>query len=496
MEDEIDFKEYYVMLKKNWALAILIFALIFAAVLAYTLTTPKTYEARSLAMITSQDQTALILQSTATRIDIGTQKEIILSYSVLSSLYPDFAGQNFKIGVEAIKDSNIIEIRAESTSPQIAMGVANRVAISYVNYTRESKKQEAGEVSDFISEQLTSYKQEIDFMNRLIAQYNVSANMSIDDKNRYQTLQREMAAKNKLYDYLLSKREETNIAVKEKSSNVRIIEYAGLPINPIKPNVPLNLALGAILAIIISMGTIFFKEQLKATFKSQTDLESELGSVILGAIPKLSRKEFNKAGQEKGIFPESILALRTNLMLYLRDKETKVISITSPQKEEGKSIISANLALSMAHAGKKVLLVDANLRNPSLNSMFDVKKDEEGLTNAIPNPGKIGDYIRKTKYKNLFFLPSGERQNSPIEALLSDSMKSVMSKLQGSIFDVVIMDTAALEYSESLMTCANSEGVILVVAHDRTEKANIKKSKEMLRKAKANIIGVVVNFSK
>jgi capsular exopolysaccharide synthesis family protein len=226
------------------------------------------------------------------------------------------------------------------------------------------------------------------------------------------------------------------------------------------------------------------------------DVESEFGPSLLGNIPRIKKKEFNKLGQEKGVFAESILSLRTSLIFHLEDSKMKVISVSSPQERDGKTIITANLALGLAHTGKKVLIIDANLRNPTLHTIFDIPPTAPGLTDAVLNNTKLADYVKRTSHKNLFYLPTGELHNSPIEIVSSEGMKTLFTKLKTTAFDVILIDNSSLEYSESSIICAQSEGTILIIAHEKTEKTQLKKAKDLLRKAKAKIIGIVINFSR
>jgi len=268
-EEDVEISDYYRMLKNNWELALGIFVLIMAVAVFYTFLTPKVYQARSLVMITSQDQTAYLLGSSFSslpRTDIETEKAIIMSGSVLGPVYVVPETAKYQISAEAIKNSNVIEIKVESKNSFTAMRVANRVAESYVNYSRESKKQAALDVNQFISEQLTTYKAELDLLNMKILEYKNKknlTNMTIEQQIDYQGLQQMLAAKNKLYDYLLSRTEEISIVAQEKGGNIRIIENAAIPSYPVKPNVLLNLILGFVLACIISLGVVFVKENLK-----------------------------------------------------------------------------------------------------------------------------------------------------------------------------------------------------------------------------------------
>ncbi|MBW2991372.1 polysaccharide biosynthesis tyrosine autokinase [Candidatus Woesearchaeota archaeon] len=500
-EDSFEMSEYHQMLKKNWILAIIIFLVIAGAVVAYTFTAPRIYQARSLVMVTSQDQTLLLLGNTLSRIDIETQKEIILSASVLNPIYREFGIQAFKITAQSIKDSNVIEIRAESQNPMIAMKVANGVAESYVNYVQETRKQDALEVNSFIAEQIETYKTELDVLNTQVVYYTVKKDsenqtLTLEEELAYQSLLQTIAAKEKLYNYLLSKGEEVGIVAKEKSGHVKIIEYADLPTIPIKPNVILNFGLGLVLAIIGSIGIVFLKETLRNTFKSIDEVEAEFGPIVMGTIPK-SRKRARAFLDflSDRVFAENMRVLKTNLMFNLKDKDIRFISVTSPE-EDGKSVVASNLALELAKSGKKVLLVDANLRKHELDKRLKIKGGEMGLSDVIQGKIKLNNAIKKTSRKNLFFLPSGKSKVWPSELITSENIKEILTKLRSSSVDVVIFDNASLKYSESIVLSANSQGVLFVIAFDKTKKDMALKARAALSKVKANIIGVVVNFCK
>jgi capsular exopolysaccharide synthesis family protein len=165
MEEEFELKDFYNQVKKNKIIGLSIFLLIFISVIIYSLLTSPIYEAKSLVMVTNQDQTSYLLGSTISKIDLETQREIILSSSVLNTVYTKFSEEEFQLKVEPIKNSNVIEITVESTNQELVMKIANEIAKSYVFYTKESRKKEAIEVTTFISEQLKRYKKELDLLN-------------------------------------------------------------------------------------------------------------------------------------------------------------------------------------------------------------------------------------------------------------------------------------------------------------------------------------------
>jgi capsular exopolysaccharide synthesis family protein len=198
----------------------------------------------------------------------------------------------------------------------------------------------------------------------------------------------------------------------------------------------------------------------------------------------------------EGPFAESIRMLRTNVMFYLKEKNIKLISINSPQKNDGKTTIAINLAMELARESKKVLLVDANLRNPALNRVFDITEEEEGLSEVIRGEAKLDKAIKKTSHKNLYLLSAGKHNHVPGHLLSPEKLKEVFKQLKASDFDVVLFDNTSLKYSESISVSASSQGVLFIIAHDKTNKELVLKSKATLAKVKAHVIGLVINFYK
>jgi|GEM_PF-6564537 len=541
-DEEVELSYYYNILRKNWLLALIIFLIVMGAAIAYTLTAPKIYEAKSLVLVTSQDQTSYLLEGSIATIptagvDIETQKEIITSSSVLNPVYEEFGTTGYKVSVDSAAGSSVLEIKVDSQNVLAAMRIANKIAESYVNYTTESKKQDAMDVNNFIAEELALYKQELDVLNHQILAYGNATNVSklIGEKLfTYQSLQQSLDAKQKLYNYLLSRAEEVSIVAKEKSGNIKIVEPATIPKHPISPIVPLYLAIGFILAIIISSAAVFIKENLKDTFKSLKEVEDSLGHII-GVIPQIKRGEYSSerkvmrfiknpsfhrvkgAGGEnkeyflvdpesEGPFAESIRMLKTRVLFSIKEKNIKLISVNSPQKNDGKTLMVLNLGLELAQEGKKVLLIDANIRNPLLDKVLlgeDAKgksssaeeESKEGLTDVILGEAKLEKAIRKTEYKNLYLLPAGKSYNQmPSELLSGDKVKELFTRLKATNLDAIIFDNTSLKYSESLVIAAHSQGVLFVIAHDKTNKELALKAKASLNKVKASLLGCIVNF--
>lgn len=218
-------------------------------------------------------------------------------------------------------------------------------------------------------------------------------------------------------------------------------------------------------------------------------------------MKQLSRKLKNKDKRSvdliaqynpKSPITEQYRLIRNNLHFSSVDKEIKSIVVTSPEPSDGKSTTAANLAIVLAQQGKQVLLVDADLRKPSVHYTFSVS-NIDGLTNILTKEIDIGMAITKTTIANLDILTSGPIPPNPSELLGSKTMELVIEDLKEA-YEYVVFDTPPLlVVTDSQVMASKSDGVVMVVASGKTKKEQALKAKELLEKANSQLLGVVVN---
>ena len=200
----------------------------------------------------------------------------------------------------------------------------------------------------------------------------------------------------------------------------------------------------------------------------------------------------------KSSFSESIKSIRTNLEFSSVNKKIKTILITSPEPGDGKSFISANLALAYTLDDKKVLIIDCDLRRGRQNKIFSMKKfPDKGYTNLILNYDKkdtnIDKYIGSTKYKNLYLIPNGPTPPNPIELLSSDNNKNLLKELENK-FDIIILDCPpVLGLSDTLVMTKYSDANIVTISSKKTKIEELREVKKNIEKANSNITGVIIN---
>nr|WP_325048668.1 CpsD/CapB family tyrosine-protein kinase [Peribacillus glennii] len=196
--------------------------------------------------------------------------------------------------------------------------------------------------------------------------------------------------------------------------------------------------------------------------------------------------------QPKLHITEQYRLVRTNILFSSVDRNLKTIIVTSPEPSEGKTTTAANLAIVLAQQGKHVLLVDADLRKPSVHHSFKVS-NIQGLTSVLTKKTDLEEAIYKTHVPFLNILTSGPIPPNPAEILDSKAMEMIIEKLKG-MFEFVIFDTPpVLAVTDSQIIANKCDGIVMVVASGKTNKEHAVKTKELLEKTKSKIIGVVVN---
>jgi capsular exopolysaccharide synthesis family protein len=290
---------------------------------------------------------------------------------------------------------------------------------------------------------------------------------------QYSVLKREVETNSQLYDSLITKMKEQSITEEIHSVNVWIVEEAEPPEEPVKPKKLLNMLLGIVMGLFGGVGLAFFIEYLDNTVKSPEEAEARLGVPVLGTV---SLKKEEKGSDEGGIemvvvnepkstYAESYKALRTAIMLSSADAPPKCILVTSSGPGEGKTTTSVNLALAVAQAGRRVLLMDADLRKPAVHKVFG-KSNGIGLSTYLA--GDASPIIQKGPLPGIDIITSGPIPPNPSELLSAERFNALLSRLKEK-YDVVVCDSPpVLTVTDSLVLSRRFDGTILVVRAGKT----------------------------
>jgi succinoglycan biosynthesis transport protein ExoP len=276
------------------------------------------------------------------------------------------------------------------------------------------------------------------------------------------------------------------------------------PGSPISPNVPRNGLLAVAAGLALAIGLAFVLERLDQTIKTEADVRLKLGVPLLGSVfyRPLERAEAS-LGEELEIITathqmdrvsEQYRAIRTSILFSRIDERLATIVVTSTLPGEGKTTTACNLAVVMAQAGNRVILVDADFRRPGLQQVFDIQPNV-GLSDAVIGNGSIEELLVDTTVENLRVLTSGPTPPNPSEVLGSTAMDRVIEQLTSST-DVIILDTPPLAaVTDATVLGALVDGLVLVVEEGRTPITSVKRSIETLAAVGVEPLGVVLNKS-
>ena len=362
------------------------------------------------------------------------------------------------------------------------------------------KKEEILRVSNSIKNEYELAQANEDNLRNLLEQTKAEA-LSLNEKFiQYEVLKREVESNRAMYDALLSRLKEQNITEESQNVNVMTIERAETPIAPFKPNKKVNILLGLVLGLCGGIGLAFFIEYLDNTIKTPEEAEQRFGLPMLGVI---DRCKFDDKGAEFGqelislyekrsANVESFKALRTSVLLSSPNKPPKCIVVTSMMPGEGKTTIAANLAITIAQAGQRVLLIDGDMRKPQLHNMFKLNNRSAGLSTFLA--GASGEEIcQQGPINSLSIIQAGPIPPNPSELLSSVRLKELLSNQQKK-YDIIIFDSAPIiSVTDSLIISRVVDGVIVVTRAAATTYDVVQKGLKLLIDIKANILGMVVN---
>ncbi|MES2007448.1 MAG: polysaccharide biosynthesis tyrosine autokinase [Pseudomonadota bacterium] len=319
-------------------------------------------------------------------------------------------------------------------------------------------------------------------------------------------LMRDVQVNNDLYVGLLNNMQQLKLVKAGKVGNVRLLDNAPVPEEPIRPKKGLTIVLAALLGLLSGVVTAFARNALYGGITDSQDIEQRSGLNVYATVPLSPQQAVlseeirqRKRGQFllADRYPndpsiESLRSLRTALQFAMLDAENNRVLLTGPTPGVGKSFVSANLALVMATAGKRVLLIDADMRKGYLNQYFG-KDRQGGLSDVLAGAVSFSDAVHRGVFENLDFLSTGVMPPNPAELLLNERMVKLLQEV-GDDYDLVLIDTPpVLAVSDTAILAARCGTVFLVTRFEKTTIGEITESAKQLRQSNADVNGVVFN---
>src|ERR1700704_6063516 len=363
-------------------------------------------------------------------------------------------------------------------------------------------------------------------VQRAFADKQKQANMIAEKSVQYGILSREVETNKSIYDGLLQRLKEAGVSAGLKASNIRIVDPAMPPYKPVSPNISLNLALAAILGLGLGVSAAFIQEHLDQTIENADDVDRYLRLPGLAFIPSLqslnghsvqshtrtdggltlgltsapnqpnetwahSLPRTDLASRKNGDLSEAFRGLRTSVLLSSGGRLASSILVTSGQSGEGKTTISVNLAISLAQLGRRVLLIDADMRRPTLQKYFPQSGSQLG--SYLGGEGAWQDMTFQTAVGGLYVLLCGPLPVNPGELLSSDRMRALLREAATEYSFVILDSPPLLNAADARILASAVDATILVVKGGDTPRQVVQYAESQARAAGANLMGVVLN---
>jgi capsular exopolysaccharide synthesis family protein len=318
--------------------------------------------------------------------------------------------------------------------------------------------------------------------------------LDVDSRSiEYNILKREVDTNRELYDGLLQRYKQVGVAGDVRADNVSIIDPARVPARAYKPNLQVNLAIGLLVGLLLGVLTAFLLEYMDETIKTPDDVEKKLRLPVLGVVPLLQRQSPSEAFEEpRSAFSESYRSVRTALQFSTNQGIPPTLLITSALSGEGKTTSALSLARNVAQLGKRVLLVDADLRNPSIHQLLRCDQ-RVGLSNLLSGSADFGSVVQSTDQENLGVITSGPLPPNPAELLAGPPLAELLERALLD-FDQVILDgPPVMGLADAPILAHASSATLMVIQAGKTGVGSAQAAIKRLRFARARIVGVLLS---
>ncbi len=398
-----------------------------------------------------------------------------------------------RIRVAPVRDTQLIVVSVEDTDPQRAADIANRIVAVFAEQNRELQSERFAESKRSLEEEIAKLQTDID-----ATQAGLDALRGIDDPARRARLEAALVEYRSSYATVLRSLEEVRLAEAQMTNSVNVVESATPAEQPVRPRIALNTALAAIAGLLLAIGLALLIEYLSDRVSSSDDVAAATHVGTLAAIGRIDGVEpSEKLVMLKDPFSlvsEAYQMLRVKLEIARFEKPLHTLLVTSSGPGEGKSTTAANLALAIARSGKRVILVDTDLRRPSLHRFFR-HANLRGVTTAlVRDPSdSLYNHMIPTSMENLLLLPSGPVPSDPAVMVSSAKMAELITELK-SMADVVVFDSPPLLAVADATPLAHvCDATLLVVLAGATRTSQLRRACDQLLQAGVEPQGVVLN---
>lgn len=352
---------------------------------------------------------------------------------------------------------------------------------------------EEGRVRQTLQE---TYRAALEREQQLIGRVNALKTGVLDLRKRsiqYNVIQREVDTNRQLYDALLQRYKEIGVAGGVGVNNVSVIDGAEKPTRPSSPNLPLNLALSLLIGLTLGGGIALLLEQFSDSIDDPAEVAEVLGVPLLGTVPKVSGEDVVEMLRDpKEILTEAYFSLRASLSFTTDHGFPRTLAVTSSQPAEGKSTTAYAIASSLARPDRSVLLIDADMRSPSLHGLVGVS-GATGLSNYLSGSEEIDALIQRTSQEGLFLLPTGPQPPSSADLLAGDRFGRLLAQLAGRYDHIIVDASPVMGLADAPLIASHVEGIVFVIEAHSTRKSVARVAVGRLQAANARMLGIIVS---
>lgn len=493
----MELRDYINVLRARRWVIIQAVLIVFVTALVVSLIQPRVYEGEAKVLISEQDVGAAIFGSVLSEFSsqpergMQTQVQLMklrpLAENTIRALGLEMSPDELleRVDIRSAGQTNIVLVTARAGDPEDAADIANTMAEEFVTWSREYKRESIRAAADEVESRLGEAEDDIIELGRRIS-----------DEGKTDDLAAELQLLTGTYTNLASKLEELRVNEQLETGSGLVVSTAVPNDVPIAPSPVRNGVLGIVVGLLLGLGMAFLYEYLDNSIKSTDEVEKLYGAPVLGTIPierlekGLARKlsVWESPGSSTA---ESYRVVRNSLDFINFQHDLKTLVVTSAAPAEGKSTVAANLAASLAQAGKKVVLVSSDFRRPTTQQFFGVN-NLIGLSDVLIGTHTLKAALQRPRDESLLVLTSGKMPPNPAELLASPKMDALVTELE-EWADWVIIDTPPLLAVADPATVARwSDGVLVVSQAGTSTRDAARRAEELLLKVGAKVVGVVV----
>ncbi len=485
----IDLRDYVAVLRRR-ALAITIIAGIGLALgLGYSLIQTPIYTATARVLVNPPPDSTNPTRAISMDTEAQVVKSAPIAEAVSQSLRsPLSVGQLLRhVSVGTSQDAFVMDIAYRDPKPAQAAAGANAFAKAYLDFKREQAQQQIDQQQASIEAQIAEIQRQQREQNQILETHPPG---SVEYRNAQDTLDQ--------LSVRLSVLASSLAAIPAVVNPGQIILPASAPTSPSSPRVPLNAALGLLAGLFIGVASAFVLDRIDDRVHRRADLQLYLDAPVLAYVPHVRTNDHKRAAQlvvdlqPRSPIAEAYRTVRTNVLSMARKRNIKVIAVVSPMQREGKSMTSANLAAALGQADKKVLVLSADIRKPTIHEYFTVPNDV-GLSEVLEGELPLAQAIVRSEVSNVWALPGGHVPSQPAELLQSPAMSDLLRQVRDA-FDFVILDCPpVLGLADCLAVLPLVDATLMVVQVGRTRGGAILEASDQLERVGAAVDAAVMN---